>query len=132
MVLELFMARVTEGAQRIQEALPDRLPDSGECRVFVGVDSDDDTQSAVRRGNDFGRRQHAHPIERGINLDELCDCGRIVLQGVELQSRRVLNELLVQCLQRFLLAHPALFIRLPLLAQPRGGDRSDAADECPG
>jgi hypothetical protein len=47
MVLELFVARSTEGAQRIQEAMPDRLPDSGECRVFVGIDSDDDTQGAA-------------------------------------------------------------------------------------
>jgi hypothetical protein len=54
MVLELFVARFTEGAQRIQEAMPDRLPDSAECRVCVGIDSDDDTQGAVCRRNDFG------------------------------------------------------------------------------
>ena len=29
-------------------------------------------------------------------------------------------------LQRFLLAHPPLFVRLPLLSRPRGGNRRDA------
>ena len=67
------------------ESVANRLPDSRECRVFFGIDSDDNTQCTVCLGNDFGRRHQAHAIDRRVNVNELGELGRIVFQGVEIE-----------------------------------------------
>ena len=50
--LEVLFA---EGAQRISEAVADRLSDPRECRVLLSVSIDDHSQRVVCLGNDLGR-----------------------------------------------------------------------------
>jgi len=77
----------------------------------------DPSRSVVCLDYDLGRGQHADSIERSVNVDQLRDfCG--VVLGVDMQYRRVFDELLAQRLQLGLFPCPPLFPCLTLLAQP--------------
>src|SRR5688500_9487469 len=118
-VAQVVAADLTESEQRIDElSVQYEVLQLGGALVGTGIRGEDRSNDGFRAINDIGARCHAHLADQSIETHHGGSLCLVADKGVEIQLRRLVDELRVESLPPNLVLRGSLNASLMLLREP--------------